>query len=52
MNRKDEFVSCVRLHSWLKTKISVDTFQRILLKGQSTLSAVALAKADSGPPKE
>jgi len=31
-----------------KSKNSVDTFQRIPLKEQSTLSAVALAKADPG----
>src|SRR5205823_11867761 len=35
-----------------KSKISVDIFQRIPLKGQFTLSAIALAKADSGPPRE
>ena len=47
-----EFVPCIRLRSWLKTKISVDIFQRIPLKGHFTLSAIALAKADSGPPRE
>jgi hypothetical protein len=37
-----KFVPCIRLHLWLKTKISVDIFQRIPLKGQFT----------SGPPRE
>jgi hypothetical protein len=43
---------CIRVHSWLKSKNSIDTFQRIPLKGESTLSAIALAKADSGTSEE
>jgi hypothetical protein len=35
-----------------KSKNNVDTFQRAPLKGQSTLSAVALAKADTGTSKK
>ena len=37
-----EFMACIRVHSWLKTKISVDIFQRIPLEGEFT----------SGPPRE